>query len=328
MQHNKKPQPVFCFRLVAFSANKFTGAAADWTICAHPPSRESTNCARGSFCINLLDASVASSLDSRHGQDISAEKRRGTMDTVVGGSDSSSGARIISNGNAVCMTDQSEPSPGPASAAHAATKEDDGKQNVPVVHSTSRGDGDTSSAGDDIARNERLDRRDGQQHHVVSDHGGQANGAESIPIPVPPIPAPMMQKIRRSGVRTKFMVESLRMEMITLQRQNAKLRRIVATRLPERSEVIFADCCSVSAAAAVAARESFVQRMAEELANLVVGGDDSVDDGDEDEAGENLDLYVSPDDDMADDHTSIAKEADEAAATDDKANGPNGEMGR
>ena len=279
-----------------------------------------------SFCINQLDASVASSLDSRHGQDISAEKRRGTMDTVVGGSDSSSGARIISNGNERCMTVQSEPSLGPASAAHAATKEDDGKQNVEAVHSTSHGDGDTSSAGDDIIVSERLDRRDGRQHPVVSDHGGQANSSE--PIPVPPIPAPMMQKIRRSGVRTKFMVESLRMEMITLQRQNAKLRRIVATRLPERSEVIFADCCSVSAAAAVAARESFVQRMAEELANLVVGGDDSVDDGDEDEAGENLDLYVSPDDDMADDHTSIAKEADEAAATDDKANGPNGEMGR
>ena len=240
------------------------------------------------------------------------------MDSV-GGSDPSSSARMISNGTTSCTVAQCEPSPGPAcaatataAAAHAAAK-DGGKQNAPA-HSTSHGEGGETSASDDVV-NERLDRKD--DHHVVSDQGGQNGGG-----PIQPIPAPIMQKIRRSGVRTKFMVESLRMEMITLQRQNAKLRRIVAMRLPDRSDVIFEDCCSVSASAAVAARESFMQRMAEELASLGINGDDSDDSDDDDEVGENLHLYVSPDDDMDDD---TIKEGDEAAATDDKANG---QMGR
>ena len=231
------------------------------------------------------------------------------MDSV-GGSDPSSSARMISNGTASCTVAQSEPSPGPASAAAAAhaAAENGGKQNVPG-HSTSHVDKGESSAGDDFVK-ERLDRKDG--HHVVSDHEANNGGPATII-------RQGVQKIRHSGVRTKFIVESLRMEMITLQRQNAKLRRIVAMRLPDRSDVIFEDCCSVSASAAVAARESFIQRMAEELANLGISGDDSDDSDDDDEVGENLHLYVSPDDDMEDD--TIIKEGDEAAATDDKANG-------
>ena len=230
------------------------------------------------------------------------------MDSV-GGSDPSSSARMISNGTASCTVAQSEPSPGPAcaAAAHAAA-ENGGKQNAPG-HSTSHADKGESSAGDDIVK-ERLDRKDG--HHVVSDHEANNGGPTTII-------RQGVQKIRHSGVRTKFIVESLRMEMITLQRQNAKLRRIVAMRLPDRSDVIFEDCCSVSASAAVAARESFIQRMTEELANLGISGDDSDDSDDDDEVGENLHLYVSPDDDMEDD--TIIKEGDEAAATDDKANG-------
>ena len=84
-----------------------------------------------------------------------------------------------------------------------------------------------------------------------------------------------------SGVRLKFIVESLRMEMIHLQQQNAKLRRIVAMRLPDRSDDIFDACCSVSASSAVAARKSFVKKMAEELANLGFGDDDDDDDDEE-----------------------------------------------
>ena len=235
------------------------------------------------------------------------------MDSV-GGSDASSGARMMSNGNASCTAAQIEPSPGPACAAataHAAA-ENGGKQNAPV-HSTSHGDKGESSAGDDIVK-EGLDRKDG--HHLEADHEAR-NGGPTI------IRRQGVQKIRHSGVRTKFIVESLRMEMITLQRQNAKLRRIVAMRLPDRSDVIFEDCCSVSASAAVAVRESFIKKMAEELANLGIGDDDSDDVDDDDEAGENLHLYVSPDDDKDDD--TIIKEGNEAAATDDKANG---QMGR
>ena len=209
----------------------------------------------------------------------------------VGGSDSSSGARIISNGNASCAAAQSEPSPGPASAAAHAAAENGGKQKSVPGHSTCHGDGDTSSGGDDIA-NERLDRK--EDHHIVSDHEATNGGG---PLPIPAIRQGQgVQQIRHSGVRTKFIVESLRMEMITLQRQNAKLRRIVAMRLPDRSDVIFKDCCSVSASKAVAARESFVKKMAEELANLGVGDGHSDDDDDDDEIVENIHLYVTPDD--------------------------------
>ena len=89
-----------------------------------------------------------------------------------------------------------------------------------------------------------------------------------------------------SRVRVKFIVESLRMEMIQLQQQNAKLRRIVAMRLPDRSDGIFDACCSVSASKAVAARESFVKKMAEALANLGVGDIDNDDDDDDEEEEE------------------------------------------
>lgn len=216
----------------------------------------------------------------------------------VGGSDSSSGARIISNGNASCTAAQSEPSPGPASAAAHAAAENGGKQNIPA-HSTCHGGGDTSSGGDDIS-NERLDRK--EDHHAVSDHEATNGGG-----PIPAIRQGQgVQQIRHSGVRTKFIVESLRMEMITLQRQNAKLRRIVAMRLPDRSDVIFEDCCSVSASKAVAARESFVKKMTEELANLGVGGDDSDDGDDDDEIVENIHLYVTPDDGGIDAHDTKA----------------------
>ena len=76
------------------------------------------------------------------------------------------------------------------------------------------------------------------------------------------------------------------MEMIQLQQQNAKLRRIVAMRLPDRSDGIFDACCSVSASKAVAARESFVKKMAEALANLGVGDIDNDDDDDDEEEEE------------------------------------------
>ena len=228
------------------------------------------------------------------------DNERNGLGGGVGGPDSSSGAGIISNGAASCTAAQSEPSPGPVSAAAHAAAQNGGKQNVPG-HSVPRGDRVETSFSDDIANE------------------GPTEGGGG---PIPAI-GQGVQKIRHSGVRTKFIVESLRMEMIALQRQNAKLRRIVAMRLPDRSDVIFEECCSVSASTAVAARESFIKKMAEEMANLDISGDDSDEGDDDDKVGENLHLYVSPDDDNDDDI--IVKEADEAAATDDKANG---QMGR
>ena len=50
-------------------------------------------------------------------------------------------------------------------------------------------------------------------------------------------------KCARSGVRTKFLIESLRWEMILTQQENVKLRKVVAMRLPEHADTILRDCC-------------------------------------------------------------------------------------
>ena len=165
---------------------------------------------------------------------------------------------------------------GPALAAAIDVAE----QNGPLHH---------SDHGTCTCCHERLDRscqsRDGDQKTFTNTEtrkipiigGGDSNsgGGDNGQIrqdarKIPP----------HSGVRLKFIVESLRMEMIHLQQQNAKLRRIVAMRLPDRSDDIFDACCSVSASRAVAARESFVKKMAEELAKLGFG---DIDDDDDDE---------------------------------------------
>mmetsp|Transcript_23917 Transcript_23917/g.68707 ORF Transcript_23917/g.68707 Transcript_23917/m.68707 type:complete len:260 (-) Transcript_23917:84-863(-) len=238
-----------------------------------------------------------------------------------GGPDASAG--VLSNGEGSCCSAASETSGrkessesmGPASAAANDAAEHDGADH------SDPGDGTASSAGGDIPNcgHERLDRssrcRDGD-HDRVSDeeaesgrildgddpNGGGSNGR--MPQGVRKIPP-------HSGVRVKFIVESLRMEMIHLQQQNAKLRRIVAMRLPDRSDAIFEDCCSVSAAKAVAARESFVQKMTQELTNLGVGNDDDDDDDEEDDDEEGIHLLYY--------ENNQVNEADEAPTEDGEA---------
>lgn len=50
-------------------------------------------------------------------------------------------------------------------------------------------------------------------------------------------------KIKKSGVRTKFMIESLRNEYYALKAENDRLRNVVTTQLPPSvSRQLLADC--------------------------------------------------------------------------------------
>ena len=51
------------------------------------------------------------------------------------------------------------------------------------------------------------------------------------------------KKIKKSGVRTKFLIESLRQDYYSLRDENDRLREIVQTNLPkDAAEAILADC--------------------------------------------------------------------------------------
>mmetsp|Transcript_19466 Transcript_19466/g.27009 ORF Transcript_19466/g.27009 Transcript_19466/m.27009 type:complete len:147 (-) Transcript_19466:194-634(-) len=50
-------------------------------------------------------------------------------------------------------------------------------------------------------------------------------------------------KGKKSGVRTKFILESLRSRFYELKDENEYLRQIVHSRLPDQAGEIFAECC-------------------------------------------------------------------------------------
>jgi len=215
------------------------------------------------------------------------------------------------------MESSSDGAAGPPSAAAAVAAEHVAEPNDGPPGQPPGGGGDcgeaSAPAGGEIAAHERLDRNHGPRRREdspssdgaanadgarirsgddASDRRGAAGSDQPRPVPVPPRPGQFARAVpRHSGVRVKFIVESLRMEMINLQRHNAKLRRIVAMRLPHASEAIFEKCCSVSASNAAAARASFVQRMALELANLGVDDDDDSE-GNGEGDGEDFDLHL------------------------------------
>jgi hypothetical protein len=51
------------------------------------------------------------------------------------------------------------------------------------------------------------------------------------------------KKEKKSGVRTKFLLESLRQDYYSLQDENNTLREIIRTKLPIVADVILAECC-------------------------------------------------------------------------------------
>ena len=57
-------------------------------------------------------------------------------------------------------------------------------------------------------------------------------------------------KKHKSGVRTKFLIESLRRDYYALRDENDRLREIVQTNLPKRAaEAILADCFDLTSPA-------------------------------------------------------------------------------
>ena len=55
-------------------------------------------------------------------------------------------------------------------------------------------------------------------------------------------------KKKKSGVRTKFLIESLRQDYYTLRDENDRLRELVQVNLPRHAaEAILADCFDLSA---------------------------------------------------------------------------------
>ena len=51
------------------------------------------------------------------------------------------------------------------------------------------------------------------------------------------------KKLKKSGVRTKFLIESLRNDYYSLREENDKLRNLVSSNLPEEAaDAILADC--------------------------------------------------------------------------------------
>mmetsp|Transcript_10407 Transcript_10407/g.14697 ORF Transcript_10407/g.14697 Transcript_10407/m.14697 type:complete len:136 (+) Transcript_10407:225-632(+) len=50
-------------------------------------------------------------------------------------------------------------------------------------------------------------------------------------------------KGQKSGVRTKFILESLRNQFYELKEENERLRQIVYDRLPDQAGEIIAECC-------------------------------------------------------------------------------------
>ena len=59
------------------------------------------------------------------------------------------------------------------------------------------------------------------------------------------------KKKSKSGVRTKFLIESLRQDYYSLRDENDRLREIVQTNLPkEAAEAILADCFDLTSPSA------------------------------------------------------------------------------
>jgi hypothetical protein len=58
------------------------------------------------------------------------------------------------------------------------------------------------------------------------------------------------KKTKKSGVRTKFLIESLRRDYYALRDENDRLREIVQTNLPKReADAILADCFDLTSPA-------------------------------------------------------------------------------
>lgn len=86
-------------------------------------------------------------------------------------------------------------------------------------------------------------------------------------------------KEKKSGVRTKFLLESLRQDYYTLQDENSRLREIILSRLPNAADAIITECCPPRK------KVSSIDELGSMMPNMTIeeGDEDEDDDDDDDE---------------------------------------------
>jgi cell shape-determining protein MreC len=91
------------------------------------------------------------------------------------------------------------------------------------------------------------------------------------------------KKAKKSGVRTKFLIESLRNDYYSLREENDRLRKMVETNLPEEAaDAILADCFDPNNAPK--AKAASIDELANKMSSTGVSeGDDNDDDDDEED---------------------------------------------
>ncbi len=91
------------------------------------------------------------------------------------------------------------------------------------------------------------------------------------------------KKAKKSGIRTKFLIESLRNDYYSLREENDRLRTLVSSNLPEEAaDAILADCFDPSNAPK--AKAASIDELASKLNTTgVVDEEDEEDDEDDDE---------------------------------------------
>jgi len=88
-------------------------------------------------------------------------------------------------------------------------------------------------------------------------------------------------KMKKSGVRTKFLIESLRNDYYELRQENEKLRALVSAELPQAAaSQILSECFDVNATVKQSPRD--IDTLASQMAGA---GVDTEDDDDNDAVG-------------------------------------------
>mmetsp|Transcript_37032 Transcript_37032/g.105319 ORF Transcript_37032/g.105319 Transcript_37032/m.105319 type:complete len:105 (-) Transcript_37032:228-542(-) len=86
------------------------------------------------------------------------------------------------------------------------------------------------------------------------------------------------KKKKKSGVRTKFLIESLRQDYYALRDENDRLREIVQTHLPRRAgDAILADCFDLTSPSA---RVGSIDELANKMPGMNIAEEDEGDDSD------------------------------------------------
>lgn len=110
----------------------------------------------------------------------------------------------------------------------------------------------------DVTEKKKSKKRDGTKK---SKKGGSSSSKE----------------MKKSGVRTKFLLESLRQDYYTLQDENSQLRSIIYERLSNIADAIIAECCPPRK------KVSSIDELGQMMPNMTIeeGDEDEEDDDDE-----------------------------------------------